>query len=55
MNAKYFEKQLKDLGACASARKWATSKTQSEAWQQCERADWMLWYLVWKLDGVDLL
>ena len=30
--------------ACSDAVKWASSyETMAEAWEKCERADWMLW------------
>ena len=34
------------LNACPQAKEWASQfKTASEAWQKCERADWMLWMI----------
>lgn len=37
---------LIDLKACDDAREWAAKyPTLSEAWRNCERADWMLWLL----------
>ena len=38
-----FKKQLEMLGACEDAIQWVSSKTKQEAWEQCERGDWMLW------------
>ena len=36
--------KLKKLDACNDAREWvATQKNYKEAWQNCERGDWMLW------------
>lgn len=36
--------KLKSLNACAEAVKWASQfSTLEEAWQNCERGDWMLW------------
>jgi len=38
--------QLKALRACSSAVEWAqTQKTRQSAWDNCDRADWMLWLL----------
>ena len=36
--------KLKKLNACIDAREWvATQRNYKEAWQNCERGDWMLW------------
>jgi uncharacterized protein with PIN domain len=36
--------KLEKLSACSDAREWvATQKNYKEAWQNCERGDWMLW------------
>ena len=36
--------KLKKLSACEDAREWVTTqKNYKEAWQNCERGDWMLW------------
>ena len=36
--------KLKKLSACSDARVWvATQRNYKEAWQNCERGDWMLW------------
>jgi hypothetical protein len=42
---KEFAQHLEDIGACADARIWAKGKTAQEAWDQCERADWLLWWV----------
>ena len=43
---KPFIKQLTDLRACLEAIVWARNyDTEQEAWDACERGDWMLWYL----------
>jgi hypothetical protein len=42
---KNFKKYLKDLDACQPAIKWVGDKTPQEAWEICERSDWMLWFL----------
>ena len=36
---------LNKLNACQDAKLWASGKTLSQAWQECQRADWMLWLL----------
>lgn len=46
------QERLSELGACGSARFWAQNKTPREAWEQCERGDWLLWWA--KREGVDL-
>ena len=41
MNTKF----LTDLDACDDAIKWAAQqRNRQQAWQDCERGDWMLWY-----------
>jgi hypothetical protein len=42
--AQEFKTHLRKLGACSNARKWALNKTAKEAWGQCERGDWLLWW-----------
>jgi len=34
---------LSKLGACKEAVDWCNSKELAEAWETCERPDWMLW------------
>jgi len=34
---------LKEWGACQQALDWFGNRDPQEAWEQCERADWMLW------------
>jgi hypothetical protein len=36
---------LIDIGACLEVIEWIENKTLQEAWQQCDRSDWMLWFL----------
>ena len=44
-------KGLRKLDACSNAVKWAGQfDSDQEAWDKCERADWMLW-IVGKLCG----
>ena len=39
-----FIKKLEKLNACLGAIEWAKDyKTFEEAWNKCDRADWMLW------------
>jgi len=40
---KYFYNQLKTLNACDPALEWVGDKSLHEAWNTCERGDWMLW------------
>ena len=44
--------KLGKLGACNEAVEWARGKFLIEAWETCERADWMLW-LVGHMCGTD--
>jgi hypothetical protein len=46
MNAKQFKSLLIKLDTCCDAVKWAKGKTLTDAWNECERADWMCWLLV---------
>ena len=38
------QEHLESLGACQEAREWAGARTATETWEQCERADWLLWW-----------
>lgn len=38
-------KQLKKVDACEEAIDWVGTKTPLEAWETCEQADWMLWFM----------
>lgn len=38
-----FKQQLKKLAACNDAIEWAGDRDARAAWNECERADWMLW------------
>lgn len=40
-----FQRELAALGACDEARTWVAGQTREEAWQNCPRGDWLLWYL----------
>jgi hypothetical protein len=38
--------KLEKLNACSSALRWVSEqKNQQQAWNDCERGDWMLWLL----------
>ena len=38
-----FKEQLQKLGACDGAVQWAGDKSLEQAWNECQRGDWMLW------------
>ena len=40
-----FKEYLIENKACSDAVKWVGDKTRGEAWEQCTRADWMMWLL----------
>ena len=45
-----FINKLEQLDACSEAIRWVeTQETIEQAWQNCERGDWLLW-LIGKLD-----
>lgn len=39
------QEHLREIGACDDARAWAGELTAKEAWEQCTRPDWMLWWM----------
>ena len=43
MNARELSVLLRAIGACKDAVEWSSGKSFAEAWQECERAGWMLW------------
>lgn len=45
--------RLIELGACEEARKWAKGKTARQAWEQCERGDWLLWWATKEKENTD--
>ena len=47
-----FKQRLITLNSCKDARDWAYGKTAAEAWEQCERGDWLLWWA--KKENADL-
>ncbi len=44
-------KFLKENKACEEAIDWVKDRNEKQAFQDCKRADWMLWYLAKK--GID--
>ena len=50
--AEEFKIRLEYLTACDEAIEWAKNKTAKEAWDQCERGDWLLWWA--KKENTDL-
>ncbi len=38
------QEHLISLNACYWARKWIGDRTSAQAWNECERADWLLWW-----------
>ena len=44
MSNEHWSKKLEKLGACEDAVDWASQVSSlGEAWDSCERADWLLW------------
>jgi len=41
-----FTNELRKLHACEEACEWVGGKSLEEAWETCERGDWMLWLAV---------
>ncbi len=39
-----FAELLRGLHTCSAARTWAKGKTAYQAWHECDRADWLLWF-----------
>jgi hypothetical protein len=40
-----FKDELIKLDACKDAIEWVGDKSVAEAWSECKRSDWMLWFL----------
>lgn len=38
------KQKLIELDACAPSIEWSGDMTIGEAWDKCDRGDWMLWY-----------
>jgi len=47
-----FQIKLKSLNACGAAVTWAQQLTDGQAWETCERGDWLLWWA--KRENCDL-
>jgi hypothetical protein len=46
MKRAHWSKTLDDLGACQEGLEWSRGQESPKAaWEACERADWMLWYI----------
>ena len=45
MNKEQFTKWLESNNACSDAVIWIGKRSLKQAWDECERADWMLWYM----------
>ena len=45
-----FSDYLLSIRACEDARSWCGNKTLSEAWNTCERGDWLLWLAAKHMD-----
>jgi hypothetical protein len=39
-----FQAYLKSVHACPEAREWAGDRTAKQAWEECKRGDWLLWW-----------
>jgi len=46
------QKLLEKLSACREGSEWVGDMSASEAWDKCERGDWMLWIV--KKQNVDI-
>ena len=44
-----FATLLRKRNACFHALTWVGNKTKKEAWEICERGDWMLWLMLYTL------
>ena len=42
--------ELKKIEACKPSIDWVGDRTLKQAWDECERADWLLWYATYKID-----
>jgi hypothetical protein len=40
-----FSDFLRNINACHETIKWVGNRTAQQAWNDCPRADWMLWWL----------
>jgi hypothetical protein len=39
-----FRDELFEIAACADATRWVGERSLEEAWEECPRGDWLLWY-----------
>ena len=39
-----FQEYLDSIDACKEAREWAKRKTSTQAWNECQRIDWLCWW-----------
>ena len=46
------KEKLKEMNACQEAIDWVGNRTLKQAWDECERGDWMLWFA--SKSGVEL-
>lgn len=47
-----FREELTKIDACKEAIEWVGDRTLEQAWNECERGDWMLWLA--QKNGVDI-
>lgn len=40
-----FRNELRKMYACNAAQEWVGERDLATAWHECQRADWMLWYM----------
>ena len=45
MKNKQLLSRLRKINACSEAVDWVDGMDFKKAWETCERADWMLWYM----------
>ena len=49
MKTTEYIKKLNEMDACSSGIEWSKNYEDSQqAWEACERGDWMLWLISWK-------
>ena len=44
MNTQEFQERLKEIEACAEGLEWAKNLTPRQAWETCDRGDWLLFW-----------
>ena len=40
-----FKQHLVEIDACRESIKWLGKRTAQQAWDECERPDWLLWWI----------